>query len=156
MQLTAALTMQEAEPAGWVQRWESWISPPPHLCLQLVPFTKLSPTWCNRFGSTVPGRETQETQSEKQLLRPPSRSSGSAQSRTSTDPVLAGSLEPTVSFSCSPSGGDAGPAVVQLLVLVRDADWGDVGRWRQADRLSGTFQEVLGPARCSYRAGPER
>lgn len=48
-----AVTMQEEDPAGWEQMWESWISPPPHICPQLVSFTKLNPTWCNRFGSMV-------------------------------------------------------------------------------------------------------
>lgn len=69
----AGLTMQEAEPAGWVQMWESWTTPSPHLHLQTVPFTRLSPTWCSRFGSMAPGQETQETQKT-----------------SSTDPGLAG------------------------------------------------------------------
>lgn len=53
MRLVTAVTMQEEDPAGWQQMWESWISPPPHFCPQLVSFTKLNPTWCSRFGSMV-------------------------------------------------------------------------------------------------------
>lgn len=53
MQLMMAVTMQEEDPAGWEQMWESWMSRPPHFCPQLVSFTKLNPTWCNRFGSMV-------------------------------------------------------------------------------------------------------
>lgn len=32
---------------------------PPHICLQLVSFTKVSPTWCKRCASTVPGQHRQ-------------------------------------------------------------------------------------------------
>lgn len=76
----AGLTMQEAEPAGWVQMWESWTKSPPHLCLQLVSFTKLSPTWCSRFGLMVPGQETQETH------RSPPAGPGSGWTRVWLDP----------------------------------------------------------------------
>lgn len=57
----AGVTMQEAEPAGWQQMWESWMRPPPHICPQLLSFTKLKPTWCNRFGSTVPGQDRRQS-----------------------------------------------------------------------------------------------
>lgn len=49
--------MQEEDPAGWEQTWESWISPSPHFCPQLVSFTRLKPTWCNRFGSMDSGQD---------------------------------------------------------------------------------------------------
>lgn len=68
VQLMMAVTMQEEDPAGWEQMWESWMSPPPHFCPQLVSFTKLNPTWCNRFGLMVSRQDRTQSVTTISLL----------------------------------------------------------------------------------------
>lgn len=102
VQLTAALTMQEAEPAGWEQMWESWMSLPLHLCLQLLLFTSVSPTWCSRFGLMLAGQETwetRETQETWEMQRDPWRL---PLALASPHPVV---TQDQLSFSSSSSSG---------------------------------------------------
>lgn len=49
--MSGLVTIQDVEPAGCEQMWES-VTKPPHFCLQEVALTSVSPAWCSRSGST--------------------------------------------------------------------------------------------------------
>lgn len=118
--------MQEAEPAGCMQMWESLTSPP-HLSQQVVRSTRVSPAWCSTSGSTFPAKVRRVKSGDSVSLHSPASTCG---------------------FGGPPAGGDTGPAVVQVLVLIRETNrsHGGTCRWIQTSELRTSPETFVGAA----------
>lgn len=150
------VTIQDVEPAGCEQMWES-VTNPPHFCLQEVALTSVSPAWCSRSGSTPSTklrRVSVKYDQDTEVWSPVTWLSLITHQTTgcSCSVHYAGGMrmlpcrrneDVTLRFSCSPASCDTRPGVIQVVILIRDTNWRHFRTCRQSQGTVKTSQSQI-------------
>lgn len=161
--MSGLVTIQDVEPAGCEQMWES-VTKPPHFCLQEVALTSVSPAWCSRSGSTpstklrrVSVKYDQDTEVWSLvtwLSLITHQTTGCSCSvhyaggmrmlpcRRNKDVTLQEEYV-TFRFCCSPASCDTRPGVIQVVILIRDTNWSNFRTCRQSQGTVKTSQSQI-------------